>query len=73
VHLQCFAAWEHERTNFEPAGATVASSNRSVSETRPSPGTEAKATALSGSLPASSNHRMITVHECDGTEERGSG
>jgi hypothetical protein len=73
VHLQCFAAWELKRTNFEPVRATVASSDRSVSEIRPSPGAEARVTTLSGTLPAPSNHRMIAVHERDGTEERGSG
>lgn len=46
VHLQCFAAWELERVNFEPVGGARSSNHQAISEMRPAAsGTEAEGTA----------------------------
>jgi hypothetical protein len=74
VHLQCFAAWELERTNFESIRGTVWSSDGALSQTpSASLGEESEITGVSGTLPAPGKNRIIVVHECDGTDKRGSG
>ncbi|MDB6089646.1 MAG: hypothetical protein JWN85_2430 [Gammaproteobacteria bacterium] len=73
VHIHCFAAWELEYTNSGQARGTVSCGDGNGLGTPPTPaGGGTERIAVSGSLPAPSNGRMIAAHECDGTDERGS-
>jgi hypothetical protein len=72
VHVQCFAAWEFERQHFEASGGAAALSDRTRLTTPPGiVGGVNEETAVSGSLPAPGNGRMITGHECDRKDGRG--
>jgi hypothetical protein len=72
VHVQCFAAWEFERQHFDAPEGTAPFSDRTRLTIAPGiAGGGGQDAAVSGSLPAPGNDRMIAGYECDKKDRRG--
>jgi hypothetical protein len=71
VHVQCLAAWELERQNFDSVGGTALFEQPRLPTPLNTPRGGGEASTVNGSLPASSNGRRIAGHDCDTTDGRG--